>query len=76
MPTAGLGDRLPAHPPQQTRARYLLAVGIREGQTEVVLLQEVQVLTDQVKQYLAPAVLLREREELCEAGVPAGGAGG
>lgn len=45
-------------------ARYLLAVSITEGQTEVVLLQEVEVLTDQVKQHLTPAVLLREREEL------------
>lgn len=47
-----------------TPAGHLLAVSIAEGQTEVVLLQEVKVLTDQVKQHLAPAVLLRKREEL------------
>lgn len=33
----------------RTPAGHLLAVGIAEGQTEVVLLQEVKVLTDQVK---------------------------
>lgn len=29
--------------------KYLLTVGITEGQAKVVLLQEVEVLTDQVK---------------------------
>lgn len=55
---------LPAHPPHPASpAGHLLAVSITEGQTEVVLLQEVKVFTDQVKQHLAPAVLLREKEE-------------
>lgn len=36
-------------PHSRTPAGHLLAVGIAEGQTEVVLLQEVKVLTDQVK---------------------------
>lgn len=61
MPTEGLPPFPPASRPL---ARYLLAVSITEGQTKVVLLQEVEVLTDQVKQHLTPAVLLREREEL------------
>lgn len=72
MPTEGLGkargwgcyrNPLPTRhgrPP----VGYLLAVSITESQAEVVLLQEVEVLTDQVKQHLAPAVLLREREEV------------
>lgn len=51
-------------------ARYLLAVSITEGQTEVVLLQEIEVLTDQVKQHLAPAVLLRKRDEATVRLVP------
>lgn len=73
MPTESLGEAggygqdyrsLPAHPPHPASpAEHLLAVSITEGQTEVVLLQEVKVFTDQVKQHLAPAVLLREKEE-------------
>lgn len=54
---------LPTHH-SRLPAGHLLAVGIAEGQTEVVLLEEVKVLTDQVKQHLAPAVLLRKKEEL------------
>lgn len=42
-PTAGL----PVSPTPQPR--YLLAVSITEGQAKVVLLQEIEVLTDQVK---------------------------
>lgn len=57
-PRAGL----PVSPTPQSR--HLLAVGITEGQAKVVLLQEVEVLTDQVKQHLAPAVFLKRRAEL------------
>lgn len=52
-----------AYPRGRPPARYLLAVSIAEGQAKVVLLQEVEVLTDQVKQHLAPAMLLKERAE-------------
>lgn len=58
-------------PPQQAspaspapQPRYLLAVSITEGQAKVVLLQEVEVLTDQVKQHLAPAMFLKQRAKL------------
>lgn len=44
--------------------RYLLAVSVTEGQAKVVLLQEVEVLTDQVKKYLAPAMFLKRRAKL------------
>ena len=44
--------------------RYLLTVGITEGQAKVVLLQEVEVLTDQVKQHLAPTVFLEREAEM------------
>lgn len=56
------GPTSPQHPARQ--CRYLLAVGVTEGQAEVVLLQEVEVLTDQVKQHLAPAMFLKKRAEL------------
>ena len=53
---------LPANSAPQPR--YLLTVGITEGQAKVVLLQEVEVLTDQVKQHLAPAVFLEREAEM------------
>ena len=59
--------RLPAADPPANSApqpRYLLTVGITEGQAKVVLLQEVEVLTDQVKQHLAPAVFLEREAEM------------
>jgi hypothetical protein len=53
--------------PSLPSGTYLLAVCITESQAKVVLLQEVEVLTDQVEQHLAAAMLLRTEQSLCEA---------
>lgn len=52
----------PASPAPQPS--YLLAVSVTEGQAKVVLLQEVEVLADQIKQHLAPAMFLKRRTKL------------
>ena len=62
----GLKEEVSTPTPAQHPAcqhRYLLAISVTKGQAEVVLLQEVEVLTDQVKQHLAPAMFLKKRAE-------------
>lgn len=54
----------PSHANSAPQHRYLLAVSITESQAEVVLLQKIEVLTDKVKQHLAPAMFLKRRAEL------------